>query len=421
MHRTATLVCSGVLALSGGPVMAQAWQEIPYSVMHNFDFQPAGDVVDVRGHDFRHVWVQMSGRMPAWAVQAPGQHPDFDPFGTESWGAAPGGIPVVFNSGLFGNSVQCNYNSFPIPPAGINAGVCMTVQVPPSLATACTSFFVWPYGTTPPYRIQGSVGSSGLARAAMAHRGGAVAYAYSAAAVTVRGGILMANGSIQWNPVLLFDSVGGGSSAQAIRDPIHFIATNLDTGEVVEASLLDFDIQAQGNGRLRWDAGIFETDASELDFVLEIPRTFVLPRQSGRIELRIRNGVVDVSNDTGQFAGLLPPVGTSVPLSFPLPTTFDLDYDLNLDPAFPWDVLTDLSGGGGANPAVGIAPCPADLTGDGILDFFDVLLYLDIFSSGSEEADFNNDGEHDFFDLLSFLEAFSGGCQADDDDGGPDA
>lgn len=419
MHRTATLICSCALALAGGPVMAQAWQEIPYSVVHNFDFQPAGDVVDVRGHEFRHAWVQMSGHMPAWGVQAAAQLPGFDPLGTESWGAGSGGVPVAVNSGLFG-PVQCIYNSFPIPPSGINAGVCLTVQIPPSLATACTSFFVWPYGTTPPYRIQGRVGSSGLARAAMAVRGGAVAYAFSAAAVTVRGGIRLANGSIQWNPTLLYDSVGGGSSAQAGRDPIHFTAVNLHTGDVVETSLLDFDIQAEGNGRLRWDGGIFETDAAEFDFVLDIPPTFVHPGQSGRIELRIRSGVVDVANDAGRFAGMLPPVGTPIPLSFALPSNFDLDYDLNLDPAFPWDVLTDLSGGGGANPAVGGAPCPADLTGDGILDFFDVLVYLDIFSGGSEDADFNNDGELNFFDVLNFLQAFSAGCQPAGG-GGPDA
>lgn len=413
MHRTVTLSCTCALALFGAQTFAQSSQEIPYSVVHNFDFRPAGDVVEVRGHEFRHAWVQMSGRMPAWGVQAPGQLPDFDPFGTESWGLAPGGVPVAFNSGLFGNPVQCVYNSFPIPATGINAAVCLTVQIPPSLATACTEFFVWPYGTTPPYRIQGSVGSSGVARAAMAYRGGARAYAFSAAAVTARGGVRLANGSIQWNPTLHYDSVGGGSSAQAIRDPIHFVATNLDTGDVVEASLLDFDIQAQGSGRLRWDAGVFETDAAELDFVLDIPPAHIAPGQDGRIELRIRSGVVDIANDGGIFAGMLPPVGTPVPLSIPLPNSFDLDYDLNLDPAFPWDVNADLSGGAGADSAVGIAPCPGDVTGDGILDFFDVLLYLDIYSSGELTADFNADDELNFFDVLSFLEAFSQGCKPD--------
>ncbi|KAA0213990.1 MAG: hypothetical protein DYG94_03035 [Leptolyngbya sp. PLA3] len=420
MRRTLELAGT-ILVVVAARASAQSWQEIPYSVVHNFDFQPAGDVVDVRGHDFRHVWVQMTGHMPAWGVEAAAQLPDFDPFGTESWGTGPSGVPQAFNSGLYGSPVQCNYNSFPIPPTGINTGVCLNVHIPPSLATACTEFFVWPYGTTPPYRIQGSVGSNGMARAALAGRGGAVAYAYSAAAVSVRGGTQLASGYIQWNPTLLYDSVGGGSSAHAIRDPIHFVATNLDTGEVVEASLLDFDIQAEGNGNFRWDAGIFETNAAEFDFVLEIPPAFVRPGQSGRIELRIRAGIVDVSNDAGRFAGMLPPVGTPIPLAFPLPSTFDLDYDLNLDPTFPWDVNADLSGGGGANPSVGSTPCPADMTGDGILDFFDVLLYLDVFSGGGEDADFNNDGELNFFDVLNFLQAFSQGCPPDGDDGGPDA
>jgi len=55
-------------------------------------------------------------------------------------------------------------------------------------------------------------------------------------------------------------------------------------------------------------------------------------------------------------------------------------------------------------------PCPADLTGDGALDFFDISEFLTLFSAGDLAADFSDDGILDFFDISAFLSAFSAGC-----------
>ncbi|RMH12363.1 MAG: hypothetical protein D6695_06840, partial [Planctomycetota bacterium] len=55
-------------------------------------------------------------------------------------------------------------------------------------------------------------------------------------------------------------------------------------------------------------------------------------------------------------------------------------------------------------------PCTADWNGDGVLDFFDVLAFLDDFSNANPAADLNSDGELNFFDVLSFLDQFSAGC-----------
>ena len=49
-------------------------------------------------------------------------------------------------------------------------------------------------------------------------------------------------------------------------------------------------------------------------------------------------------------------------------------------------------------------PCPADLTGDFELDFFDVSALL----TGS--VDYNGDTSFDFFDISDFLQAFGAGC-----------
>lgn len=57
----------------------------------------------------------------------------------------------------------------------------------------------------------------------------------------------------------------------------------------------------------------------------------------------------------------------------------------------------------------GCACAPADMNCDGELNFFDVLIFLDLFSASDPAADFNNDGEFNFFDVLIFLDMFSNG------------
>jgi len=56
------------------------------------------------------------------------------------------------------------------------------------------------------------------------------------------------------------------------------------------------------------------------------------------------------------------------------------------------------------------AGCPADFTGEGVLDIFDVFGYLNAFSTGSSAADFTGDGSLDIFDVFAFLDAFGAGC-----------
>lgn len=56
------------------------------------------------------------------------------------------------------------------------------------------------------------------------------------------------------------------------------------------------------------------------------------------------------------------------------------------------------------------AACAADLNNDGTLDFFDVQLFLNLFSNHDAAADWNNDGSFDFFDVQAYLADFSAGC-----------
>jgi len=56
------------------------------------------------------------------------------------------------------------------------------------------------------------------------------------------------------------------------------------------------------------------------------------------------------------------------------------------------------------------ASCPADITGEGDLDFFDVSAFLTAFAMMDPVADFTGEGDFDFFDVSAFLTAFAAGC-----------
>ena len=63
-----------------------------------------------------------------------------------------------------------------------------------------------------------------------------------------------------------------------------------------------------------------------------------------------------------------------------------------------------------ADGSLGVASCPADLTNDGELNFFDVSAFLNAFAAGDPAADFTGDGLFNFFDVSAFLNAFAAGC-----------
>lgn len=54
--------------------------------------------------------------------------------------------------------------------------------------------------------------------------------------------------------------------------------------------------------------------------------------------------------------------------------------------------------------------CPADFNGDDVVDFADLLVYLNAYNAGYPQADLNSDGSLDFTDILEFLNLFNTPC-----------
>jgi hypothetical protein len=77
------------------------------------------------------------------------------------------------------------------------------------------------------------------------------------------------------------------------------------------------------------------------------------------------------------------------------------------------------AGGAGYNPAAhfqfvlygpggtSVNPCPADFTGDGVLNFFDVSAFIQEYNNG---GDYNGDGSTNFFDVSQFIQDYNAGC-----------
>lgn len=76
-------------------------------------------------------------------------------------------------------------------------------------------------------------------------------------------------------------------------------------------------------------------------------------------------------------------------------TEGDLDCDGDVDA----DDLAIIDGG-----------CAADITGEGVLDIFDVFAFLDLFNTGDLAADITGEGVLDIFDVFAYLDLFNTGC-----------
>jgi hypothetical protein len=59
----------------------------------------------------------------------------------------------------------------------------------------------------------------------------------------------------------------------------------------------------------------------------------------------------------------------------------------------------------------GVCLCRADADQNGVLNFFDIALFIGRFQSMDSYADFNGDGFYNFFDIATYVSAFGEGCE----------
>ncbi len=117
--------------------------------------------------------------------------------------------------------------------------------------------------------------------------------------------------------------------------------------------------------------------------------------------------------------------------SIALNGTATVNLEVGYSPSFgdTWDVIDGATTGTFDEVVTGIAPpgqvyrviyepdrvyviltCDADLTGDGVINFFDVSEFLSFYSAQDVRGDLNNDGVFNFFDVSVFLQLFGQGC-----------
>ena len=137
----------------------------------------------------------------------------------------------------------------------------------------------------------------------------------------------------------------------------------------------------------------------------------VLVPISGRLEvLGNGNASLMLSATPDPITDEIPIDGVDLPeIPFELPTLGDATAGV-LFTLSPQSIAFDASIALTINATGSPAACAADLTGDGVLDFFDVSAFLGAYSAMDPAADFDGNGVFDFFDVSAFLGAFSAGC-----------
>ncbi len=320
-----------------------------YWVKHDFKLKPGGNQVPVvRGKYYCHAWTTETRPdcvdyevNPNEAAQPLG----WGPFGTDSQRGTQG---PVRNTGNGGGRVEAQTGQIPIDATG--AGGFFDIQW--ATADNCDAYAdansVWFVDqVSAGSAVSGTIIAFGTAIAAGAPHARSKAYAFSMTSIEAQGSTLK-NGKIKWRSVVR-DTVRG--SARAQKDPIDFIVTDLVTGERHQGTLLSIAMDmlpgALGGG-IGWNSNEVSVAATEMNLKVEIPGQYT--SLTGRMDLQIRGGVVQVADGSGIYANLLPPVGTQVPFTFQMPNEIEFDYDLSsLTPTdHDVDVAIDMYGSGEA-------------------------------------------------------------------------
>lgn len=180
--------------------------------------------------------------------------------------------------------------------------------------------------------------------------------------------------------------------------------------ETPDPDVFNFTLLLSAEAGLTLSIGLPGSDPTptDLDAVpLVLPLAGQVTRLAGgtvRLDITASSQADPISTpvDTGPLPAIpipLPTLGTATANVLLTLTPENLTIDAGLDLALV--VL-------GEPVAAG---CPADINGDGLLNFFDLAGYLDLYNSGDPAADLAAPfGVINFFDLAAYLDLYNAGC-----------
>lgn len=352
LRRVSTLALTAVLVQS-----ASAGK---YDVEHTFRLRPGGNVVPrVTATYYAHSYIQeKKGDCEDFAVE-PAQGAAFNAYGKDILRNRRG---RVRNRGLDGRYRDVTNGSIPVGAGGISERIQAFTFGCLSWADANASINV--DALSAGGRVTGTIRAWGEAKAALRPPRRSKAYAFSMTLVEAQGGRAMRNGTIRWGRTVR-DLVGGRTNSRRQVDPVDYTVTDLVTGDVHTGTLytVTIDILKAGGGGFLWDNDEVEVTAQDVDFKVEFPTA--LTSLQGKIDLRVRRGKVTHAEATGSYAGVLPAVGSRVPLTFPLADTEEFDYNLGDFDGHDLDVNLEFSGAGETEEAKAADPEFIDIGGSG--------------------------------------------------------
>ena len=214
------------------------------------------------------------------------------------------------------------------------------------------------------------------------------------------------------------DSAGGAGSCLAIGATLPYsstdtarllVATTFGAGGRLNYSFSDY-FSIRPDNRMGDDPPTVEINSPMTDDVFVSEETIPV-RWDASDDEQLRSFNIQASYDGGRT---WPSVIRDLPgdarsYDWILPESTGID-DLRVRVIAFDHRFQDSSNTTGAMSILAMIPCRADLTGDGVLDFFDVSAFLNAFRMNETAADFTNDGVLNFFDISAFLNAFSAGC-----------
>jgi len=166
-------------------------------------------------------------------------------------------------------------------------------------------------------------------------------------------------------------------------------------------------------------------DESDPTLILTAGETYTFTRVTGSHPFVITDDTLPVSGSDGSyqrttFDGAVIDAATLGPIADftadPAPTADFIEWTLTSEDIAEYFYTCRVTGHLGMTGRIEVVagdvvdPCPADLTGEGSLNFLDVSAFLNAFGNMDPIADFQEDGNFNFLDVSAFLSAFGDGC-----------